>query len=54
MGYLTEFDGKSFQDVARGDLDLSSIIGDDDNADKDSKSKAKRQIKRLMTSCLSV
>ena len=29
MGYLTEFDGKSFQDVARGDLDLSAIIGDD-------------------------
>ena len=42
MGYLTEFDGKSFQDVARGDLDLSSIIGDDDNADKKTKSKAKK------------
>ena len=28
MGYLTEFDGKSFQDVARGELDLSSITGD--------------------------
>jgi molecular chaperone HtpG len=42
MGYLTEFDGKSFQDVARGDLDLSSIIGDDDNADKKTKSKVKK------------
>ena len=43
MGYLTEFDGKSFQDVARGDLDLSGIIGEDDNAKKDSKSKAKKK-----------
>ena len=42
MGYLTEFDGKSFQDVARGDLDLSSIIGDEDNADKKTKSKTKK------------
>ena len=43
MGYLTEFDGKSFQDVARGDLDLSAIIGEDDEADKGSKSKAKKK-----------
>ena len=45
MGYLTEFDGKSFQDVARGDLDLSAIIGEEDKAkaNKDSKSKAKKK-----------
>ncbi|MBT4928498.1 MAG: molecular chaperone HtpG [Cellvibrionales bacterium] len=43
MGYLSEFDGKSFQDVARGDLDLSAIIGEDDESDKDSKSKAKKK-----------
>lgn len=43
MGYLTEFDGKSFQDVARGDLDLSAIIGEQDNDDKDSKSKSKKK-----------
>jgi molecular chaperone HtpG len=43
MGYLNEFDGKSFQDVARGDLDLSAIIGEEDKADKDSKSKAKKK-----------
>jgi molecular chaperone HtpG len=43
MGYLTEFDGKSFQDVARGDLDLSAIIGEQDDADKDEKSKAKKK-----------
>ena len=45
MGYLTEFDGKSFQDVARGDLDLSAIIGEDDKTDKDSKSKAEKKDK---------
>jgi len=43
MGYLTEFDGKSFHDVARGDLDLSAIIGEDDKTDKDSKSKAEKK-----------
>lgn len=43
MGYLSEFDGKSFQDVARGDLDLSAIIGKEDKAEKDSKSKAKKK-----------
>jgi len=45
MGYLTVFDGKSFQDVARGDLDLSAIIGEDDKTDKDSKSKAEKKDK---------
>jgi len=43
MGYLTEFDGKSFQDVARGDLDLSAIIGEDKDADKDSKADSKNK-----------
>lgn len=33
MGYLSEFDGKSFQDVARGELDLSAIIGEDNKSD---------------------
>jgi molecular chaperone HtpG len=37
MGYLTEFDGKSFQDVARGELDLSSITGDKSDDEKDEK-----------------
>ena len=37
MGYLTEFDGKSFQDVARGELDLSSITGDKSDDKKDKK-----------------
>ena len=33
MGYLTEFDGKSFQDVARGELDLSKITGEEPKAE---------------------
>jgi molecular chaperone HtpG len=41
MGYLTEFDGKSFQDVARGELDLSKITGEEpkseNNAEADDK-----------------
>ncbi len=41
MGYLSEFDGKSFQDVARGELDLSKITGEEpksENKDSDDKS----------------
>jgi molecular chaperone HtpG len=34
MGQLHEFDGKSFQDVARGDLDLSKVGGDDKPAEE--------------------
>ena len=52
MGYLTEFDGKSFQDVARGDLDLSSIIGEQKDADKDDKAKGKNKDKAADDSLL--
>ena len=30
MGYLTEFDGKSFVDIARGDLDLGKLESEED------------------------
>jgi molecular chaperone DnaK len=30
MGYLTEFDGKAFADVARGDLDLGTLDSEED------------------------
>ena len=39
MGYLTEFDGKSFQDVARGELDLSKITGEESKTDSDTAAK---------------
>ncbi|MDM3871129.1 molecular chaperone HtpG [Porticoccus sp. W117] len=35
MSYLTEFDGKSFQDVARGELDLGKITGEEEKAEDD-------------------
>ena len=37
MGYLNEFDGISFQDVARGELDLSELTGKDESEEKKSK-----------------
>jgi molecular chaperone HtpG len=35
MGQLPEFEGKGFQDAARGDLDLSKLAGEDKPADTD-------------------
>ena len=46
MGYLTEFDGKSFQDVARGELDLSKITGEEPK----SESKQSLRIKLMRAS----
>jgi molecular chaperone HtpG len=37
MGYLNEFDGISFQDVARGELDLRELTGQDESEEKKSK-----------------
>jgi molecular chaperone HtpG len=34
MGYLTEFDGKAFVDVARGDLDLGTLDSEEDKRRK--------------------
>lgn len=35
MGYLTEYDGKHFQDVARGDLDLGDVETEEDKKHKE-------------------
>ncbi|MDO6442026.1 molecular chaperone HtpG [Marinobacter sp. 2_MG-2023] len=35
MGYLTEYDGKSLQDVARGDLDLGEVETEEDKKHKE-------------------
>ena len=35
MGYLTEYDGKKFQDVARGDLDLGEVETEEDKKHKE-------------------
>lgn len=42
MGYLTEFDGKSFVDVARGDLDLGTLDSDTDKQAQEEVAKAKQ------------
>ncbi|MGS2722355.1 molecular chaperone HtpG [Porticoccus sp. GXU_MW_L64] len=38
MSYLTEFDGKSFQDVARGELDLGKITGEPEKTEEEKSS----------------
>ena len=41
MSYLTEFDGKSFVDVVRGDLDLGSLDSDEDKKAQEEVAKSK-------------
>ncbi len=45
MGHLMEFDGKQFQDVGRGELDLGSL---EDEADKKEKEKLETENKDLV------
>ncbi|MBN6111614.1 molecular chaperone HtpG [Xanthomonas bonasiae] len=42
MSYLTEFDGKSFVDVARGDLDLGKLDSDEEKQAMEEAAKAKQ------------
>jgi len=44
MGYLNEFDGKSFVDIARGDLDLSAFDSDTDKAEQDTIAKSREKL----------
>ncbi len=41
MGYLTDFDGKQFVDVARGDLDLGKLDSEEEKQAQDEVAKAK-------------
>lgn len=45
MSHLNEFDGKQFQDVARGDLDLGKL---EDEEDKEEKEKSEKEFKDLV------
>lgn len=48
MGYLSEFDGKSFQNITKGDLDLSKIGEEEDKEVKEQKEKeAEDLVKRV-------
>ncbi len=50
MSYLTDFDGKSFVDVARGDLDLGALDSDEDKQAQDEVAKSKEAlVTRLKT-----
>ncbi|MFC0679271.1 molecular chaperone HtpG [Lysobacter korlensis] len=44
MGYLTEFDGKSFVDVARGDLDLGTLDSAEDKQAQEELAKSKQDL----------
>jgi len=50
MGYLREFDGKQFVDIARGDLDLGDIESEEDKeAEKKANDEHKPLLERLKT-----
>ena len=52
MGYLTEFDGKSFVDVARGDLDLGALDSAEDKQAQDEVAKQKQGLVERLKSAL--
>ena len=45
VGYLTEFEGKSLQSIAKGDLDLGTL---EDETDKQHKEEAEKTFKELI------
>ena len=49
MSYLTEFDGKTFQDVARGELDLGEVTGnkEDSKSEDDSSKQSTALVERV-------
>lgn len=50
MGYLTEFDGKSFVDIARGDLDLGALESAEDKQAQEEVAKEKQGlVERIKT-----
>ena len=50
MGYLTEFDGRRFVDIARGDLDLGTLESEEDKQAQESAAKEKQAlVERLKT-----
>jgi len=44
MGYLTDFDGKRFVDIARGDLDLGALESEEDKQAQESAAKDKQAL----------
>lgn len=52
MSYLTEFDGKSFVDVARGDLDLGKLDSEEDKKAQEEVAKAKEGLVERLKAAL--
>ncbi|WP_028693884.1 molecular chaperone HtpG [Pseudomonas cremoricolorata] len=52
MSYLSEFDGKSFVDVARGDLDLGSLDSEEDKKAQEEVAKDKEGLVERLKSAL--
>ncbi|MNQ07788.1 Chaperone protein HtpG [compost metagenome] len=52
MSYLTEFDGKHFVDVARGDLDLGKLDSDEDKQAQEEVAKAKEGLAERLKAAL--
>ena len=45
MGYLNEYDGKQFQDITRGELDLGEL---DEEADKEKQKEVEKELEGLL------
>ncbi len=52
MGQVSEFDGKRFQDAARGDLDLAGIAGAEESAATDAAAKDKQALLKRVKDAL--
>lgn len=52
MGYLTEFDGKSFVDIARGDLDLGKLESEEDKKAAQEAAKEKEALTKRLQEAL--
>lgn len=52
MSYLTEFDGKSLVDIARGELDLGKLSSKEDDAEHESSAQAKQALASRMQTVL--
>lgn len=53
MGYLNEYDGKQFQDVARGDLDLGEVETEEDKKHKEEAAEEHKDLLERIKNALS-
>jgi molecular chaperone HtpG len=53
MGYLSEYDGKQFQDVARGDLDLGEVETEEDKKHKEEAAEEHKDLLERIKNALS-